>query len=226
MFGALFHPREPLAAAYRAATRWRPSLRTPIDRLRFVVLDAETSGFAIGTDHLLTLACVDVSEDQIRVSAFRSWLLRQDGIAVNAAVAVHGILPSESADGRPEKEVLAEFLPLVGGAVLVGHHVGFDAGMLDHALRRHFRTRLRNPLVDTGRLAMAELEAFRKTGYPGQRPPSLDEVCANLGLPMHDRHTASGDTFTTAQLFLLLAARARRRLGRPPRFHDLAPRWL
>ncbi|MGH8021321.1 MAG: hypothetical protein ACREIA_24175 [Opitutaceae bacterium] len=83
------------------------------------------------------------------------------------------------------------------------------------------RTGLRNPLVDTARLAMAELEAFRKTAYPGQRPPSLDEVCSSLGLPMHDRHTASGDTFTTAQVFLLLAARARRRLGRPLRLKDL-----
>ncbi len=217
---------EPVAEDYRNATPGKISRKTPVDRLRLIVLDAETTGFDIGSDRLLTLACVEVSSGQLRVSDFHAWLFHQPAARVNDAVAVHGILPSETAQGQPEKEALAEALPILSGAVLVGHHVGFDAGMLDHALRAHFGLGARNLLVDTARLAMAELEAFRKTAYPNQRPPSLDEVCSNLGLPMHDRHTASGDTFATAQVFLLLAARARRRLGRPLRLGDLHARAL
>jgi len=226
MFGLLHRKLEPPAEAYRSGTPWRMRGRTPLDRARLVVLDTETTGFRIGQDRMLTLACVDVSGGQIHVNRLRSWLLFQPAACINDAVAVHGILPSESAEGSPEKEVLTELFPIITGAVLVGHHVSFDASVLDHALRIHFGTGLRNPMIDTARLAMAELEAFRRTAYPNQRPPSLDEVCMNLGMPMHDRHTAAGDAFTTAQLFLLLAARARRRLGRELKLSDFPVKRL
>jgi DNA polymerase-3 subunit epsilon len=86
--------------------------------------------------------------------------------------------------------------------------------MLDDALRRTFGIRLRNPLVDTARLAMSTIDAFHQTGYSNQRPPTLDEVCAKAGVALIDRHTAVGDAFTTAQLFLFLCAKLKHMLGR------------
>ena len=49
-------PRDPLAQAYRDATPRRVPGRRPWSELRFLVLDAETSGFKVGHDRLLSLA--------------------------------------------------------------------------------------------------------------------------------------------------------------------------
>lgn len=217
-----FGPKyEPAAEAYRTATPRTVPRKTAVDALRFVVLDAETSGFDLAKDRLLSLATIEVAHGQINIAHTHSWLVFQPHASVNAAVAVHGILPAETAGGEAEARVVEELLPHLHGAVLVGHHVAFDAQMLDAALRRRFRTGLRNPLLDTATFAMQTLDAFRKTAYPGQRPPTLEEVCAHSGIEAIDRHTADGDAFTTAEVFLLMCGRLRRQLGRPLRAGDL-----
>jgi DNA polymerase-3 subunit epsilon len=120
---------------------------------------------------------------------------------------------------------MQELLPLLHGAVVVGHHINFDAAMIDRALRRRFDVGLRNPLVDTANLAQVAIDAFAKTGYANQRPPTLDEVCSHLEIMTMERHTAAGDAFTTAELFLLLCARMRQQLKRPLLVDDLPFDW-
>lgn len=213
--------RHPLTQSYRDATPRRVPGRRPVGELRFLVLDAETSGFKIGEDRLLSLATMPIRGGDLLVGQAASWLVRQPAASVNAATTVHGILPSDTAAGDAERDVLAALLPQLHGAVIVGHHIAFDCAMLDEALRRHFGTSLRNPRLDTAMLAMGTLDAFGKTAYPGQRPPTLEELCAHCDIPPLDRHTAAGDTFTTAELFLFLCARLRRRLGRPLLARDL-----
>lgn len=217
-----FHrPRDPLVRAYREATPRRISGRRPCSELRFLVLDAETTGFQVGRDRLLSLATMPALGGDLRVGAATTWVVRQPVASLNAATAVHGILPIDTAAGEDERAVLAALLPQLHGAIIVGHHIGFDCAMIDEALRRHFHHRLRNPRLDTAQLAMQTIDAFAKTAYPGQHPPTLEELCAHCDIPATDRHTAAGDTFTTAELFLFLCARLRRRLGRPLLARDL-----
>ncbi len=214
-------PRE--VRDYEFNSRRRPDRKTPGKDLRILVLDAETSGFRQSIDRMLSLSAVPVSGDRIRLPKMRSWMIYQADIVVNPATLVHGILPSETARGQSEREVLIELLPLLHDAVLVGHHVSFDARMLSDSLERNFGIPLRNVAVDTAVLAMTLLEAFHKTGYANQRPPSLEEVCAHFGIAMLERHTAAGDTFTTAQLWLQLVGLLRQRLRREIELRDLLP---
>lgn len=214
-------PRDPLAEAYRSATPRKVPGRHPCAALSFLVIDAETSGFKIGQDRLLSLATIPLCAGDLHLGQAAEWVVYQPAAAVTPATEIHGILPSETASGAAEREVLADLLPRLHGAVLVGHHVGFDAAMLDEALRRHFGIGLRNPFVDTAALAMHTLDAFARTAYPGQRPPSLEELCAHCGITPLDRHTAVGDAFTTAEIFLLLCARLRRRFDRALLARDL-----
>lgn len=212
----------PVAADYQAAQRAaRPQKRMPASELRFSVLDIETTGFERSRDRILSISVVGVSCWTVAVGGLRSWLVCQPLVPLNEASAIHGITPAESAAGEPEERVMYELLQAVKGTVLVGHHIGFDIAMISEALQRHFRTDLRNPSVDTAELAMREIDAFHRTGYPNQRPPGLDEVCSLCGLPMLERHTAEGDAFTTAELFLLLCAKRRKRLGRELEWRDL-----
>ncbi|MDP0500688.1 MAG: 3'-5' exonuclease [Verrucomicrobiota bacterium JB022] len=224
MIGKLFRRRgklEPVARQYLDQSRYKFNSKAPLAQLPVVVLDAETTGFDLARDRILSVATVEVKEREILIASSQEWIVYQPEAAANAAVSVHGILPSETAAGTPEKEVLGELLPLLGTHLVVGHHIAFDLGMLDRAAHKHFNVRLRHRAIDTALLAMQELEAFRRSGYPNQKPPTLDEVCSNLDLPVHARHTASGDAYTTAEVFILLCARIRHRLGRPVQLRDL-----
>jgi len=213
-------PLPAVVETYRNATARRIPGKTPASDLLFIVLDCETTGFDIANDRILSLAIAELRAGRLHIARSDSWLFRQDR-HVTEAVAVHGILPADTAHGEPEKDILLELLPRLQGAVIVGHHIGFDAAMLNTAMKRHFRTSLCNQVLDTARFAMDAVEAFARTGYPGQREPTLDEVCAQCGITPTDRHTAEGDTFTTAMLFLAMCARRQRQLARPLRASDL-----
>lgn len=213
-------PLPPAVSAYREATPRRVPGKIPVADLAFVVLDCETTGFNSSQDRILSLALVEVKAGRLSVPSSASWLFRQER-PVTDAVSVHGILPSDTAFGGAEPDILLELLPRLQNAVIVGHHIGFDLAMINAALHRHFHTSLVNSCLDTAKFAMRAVEAFAPTGYPGQREPTLDEVCAQCGLAPVDRHTAEGDAFTTATLFLALCARRQRQLGRPLRAADL-----
>ena len=154
------------------------------------------------------------------MQTFQSWYVYQDSNKANEATKIHGILPSQTKGGIPEKQMLETLIPLLMGTVIVGHHISFDAAMLNVALERHFSISLKNQLLDTAYFASKELEAFRETGYINQRPPSMEDVCTQLNIPMAERHTADGDVFTTAQIFLILRGRLKRRLKRPLLLRD------
>jgi DNA polymerase-3 subunit epsilon len=210
-----------VAIAYRDGTKNRIPRKSPLDPLTFVVIDAETTGFDPAKDRILSLAAVPVKAGRLELSALRSWLIYHPEAPMTEAVRVHGILPSETRTGDPESLVLEQLLPMITGAILVGHHVGFDVRMLNATLNRHFHVRLRNPILDTATFAMHVLEPFRKTGYPGQRAPSLDEVCTHCEISAWERHTAEGDAFTTAELLMVLCSRYARQLRRPLTTSDL-----
>jgi len=213
--------QEPFIKAYVESTPKTVADKTPTADMRFVAIDAETTGFDTAKDRMLSLALIEVRGGRLQMASSVKWLIYQPAAAMTSAVSVHGILPAETATGRQEADVVRDLLPLLQGAVLVGHHVAFDAAMITAALKRHFRVSLRNPILDTANLAMTAVDAFAKTGYPGQRAPSLDEVCAQCGITPVERHTAEGDAFTTAMLFLTLCARLQRNLGRPLKAGDL-----
>src|SRR5690554_5771091 len=104
-------PRRKLDAvpqAYRDARR--PRRMELLDEQTLIVLDAETSGFRIETDRVLSLAALRIERGQTLIGSLRHWLVYQDKAAFNDAVAVHGILPSQTAEGRPEDEVIRELL--------------------------------------------------------------------------------------------------------------------
>ena len=88
--------------------------------LTFLVLDAETTGFKFGQDRILSLAIMPIRRGDLQVGEAAGWVVFQSSAPVNAASSVHGILPSETAAGTAEREVLVALLPRRHGAVVVG----------------------------------------------------------------------------------------------------------
>ena len=208
-------PRHPeFIRTYRDQTTPALARRKPFEDVRLVALDTECSGFEVGRDRLLSVAVIELDWLHIEVDTGIEWLVYQPNIVANKATEIHGILPSDTLAGMPEKQMLAELIPRISGALVIGHQIWFDAGMLNEALRRNFGVGFRNPTIDIGLMAMNELQAFRKSGYINQRPPSLEDLCAHFGLSLCDRHTAEGDAYIAAELFLLMCGYIRRRRGR------------
>jgi DNA polymerase-3 subunit epsilon len=188
---------------------------TPIDRVRFVALDSETTGLNPRTDRIITIGAVAMQRGEIVLEDSFGALLQ---IARNtSAVTVHGVTRDGSRHGTEEPEALERFLSYLRDGVIVGHHIGHDIAALNAGYERHWGFELLNRSLDTMDLTLH----LERRGAFGDRPPirefTLDALCDLFGVIPHDRHTASGDAFITAQLFLRLLRLAsrygRERLG-------------
>jgi DNA polymerase-3 subunit epsilon len=182
---------------------------TPWPQVRFVVLDSETTGFSPVLDRILTIGAVVVQDGEIRLDDSFDALLKVTGDV--GPVDVHGVTPDRSERGYDEAEALERFLGYLRDGVIVGHHIGHDVSMLDAGLERMGTdVRLLNRALDTADLTLFLNQdgAFAGRTLPGHL--SLDTLADLFGVIPHDRHTASGDAFITALVFLRLLKLATR----------------
>lgn len=185
-----------------------PSIRT-IDQLNFVVLDTETTGLDPAVDFILSFGAVKISNLTIQISSAVEWypISPKNG---KETAQIHEILNTKAP--IPIAEFVPKFLEYIGNSILVGHHVGFDLQMLLKACKAFGLEDFPNPCVDTMNLAIrlehgphADRTQIKREEY------SLDALCVRYGIITEDRHTAAGDAFLTAQVFLKLLALARRK---------------
>ena len=175
---------------------------TPAGDVRFVVLDTETTGFDPHRDRIITIGAVAVHDGDILLDDSCELMLK---LAHNlASVTVHGITRDEARDGMDEPEALTLFLDYLRDGVIVGHHIGHDIHFLNASCQRHFGTTLSNRYLDTMDLTLRLKEAGAFTAPVPREDYSLDGLCQLFGITPHDRHTAGGDAFLTAQVFLRL----------------------
>lgn len=187
-----------------------------IDNVRFVALDSETTGLNPLTDRIITIGAVAVQGGDIVLDDAFEALLRVE--RNTAAVAVHGITRDETRGGIDEPEALRRFLDYLQDGVIVGHHIDHDISTLNAAYQRHWGFDLMNRSLDTMDLTLHLERSGAFADRERIREFTLDSLCGLFGVIPHDRHTAGGDAFITAQVFLRLLRVARRhgrdRLGR------------
>lgn len=192
----------------RCAVAWSPE-RALAKATRFVVFDTEATDADARTAQLVSIGAVAVSENTIQLGDVFEMILK---VAYNSAtVLVHGVTRELAAEsGEEEAVALSAFLDYIGDAVLVAHHARFDMNLLGRQMQTHFGHGLLNPAIDTAQLAQRLWDAG-VLALPGERPSlSLDALAGFYGITPHDRHTAPGDAFITAQIFLRLRRLAER----------------
>ena len=191
------HPNYPeFYKAYKATFKKK---NNELKHVRFVVFDTETTGLNPKSDRILSIGTVTVKNFQIHVSDSLECYLKQEKFNIET-VEIHGLLKHGSIRKIEESEAIKQFLNHIENAVLVAHHIAFDVAMINEALKRMDLPKLKNKLIDTGQL-------YKKTKYvKDDKHYSLDDLCRTFKIKMHDRHTASGDAYITALLFLKLTA--------------------
>jgi DNA polymerase-3 subunit epsilon len=181
---------------------------TPVEQVRFVALDTETTGLDPKRDRVITIGAVGIKDGEIDLADSFEVMVK---IEYNqSSVTVHGVTRDEARDAMDEREALEDFLGYLGDGVIVGHHIGFDIEILNSACHRHFEVTLLNRRIDTMDLTLhlSDDGAFESTGGP--RGSSLDALCDLFAVAPRDRHTAGGDAFITALIFLRLLRLARK----------------
>lgn len=220
----------PEIARYRAALAAASADAAAVDTVRFVALDCETTGTDAERDRIVTIGAVTVRDGEILLEEQFEGLVQ---VTHNtSSVLVHGVTAEQAArEGVTEDEAMRGFLDFLGGGVIVGHHIGFDVTVLGRACERCFGLSLGNRWIDTMELtlhleAAGVLDALPVPGGTRTAFPdfTLDGLCRRFAINPHDRHTASGDAFITAQIFLKLL-RLARRAGRTT-LGALAERWV
>lgn len=178
--------------------------KTELKDTRFVVFDTETTGLNPKTDRILSIGTVGITNFQIDVSDNFECYLEQAQFNAST-VEIHGILKAGNIVKIEEVDAIKQFLDYIGNAILVAHHAAFDIAMINEALYKMQLPKLKNKVIDTG-------ELYRKSKYlKDNKPYSLDTLCDLFKITKHDRHTASGDAYLTALVFLKVSALLRKK---------------
>jgi DNA polymerase-3 subunit epsilon len=187
--------------AWRA--RAEPDLSAPHAELRHVVLDVETSGLNVHSDHLIAIGAVAVVDLRISLADSFHVVLRQAAPSSDANILVHRIGGTAQMEGEDSAESLLCFLDFVGKSPLVGFHAPFDEIMIRRAMRAHLGLSFRRKWLDLAWLAPALLPEVKATG--------LDDWTGRFGIVNANRHNALADAMATARLFLVLQHQAQGR---------------
>lgn len=164
---------------------------------RYVIFDCETTGLDPKKDMILSIGAIGIEGDAIVVNDYFEFFLEQE-VYRPETVPIHGILKTGKEKKLTESEAVISFLSYIKDATLVGHHTNFDVAMVNQALKRLDLGKLKNKKIDTNALYQ------KYKGWQSDQTSGLDELCAVFKISKSDRHTASGDAFITALIFLKL----------------------
>lgn len=164
---------------------------------RYVIFDCETTGLDYKNDRILSIGAVAVINNQIKISDSFSIFLKQE-VFKSESVPIHGILKEGKEEKFVEAEGVIRFLEYIQNAILVGHYANFDIEMINQALKRLNLGKLKNQYMDT------DIMYQKLKHFPSDEHTTLDELCDVFKIKKSDRHTASGDAFITALVFLKL----------------------
>jgi len=170
-----------------------------IENTRFIVFDTETTGLNIDTDRILSIGAISIFNNVIDIADNFEIYLKQDKFNANT-VKIHGILKEGNLNKISESEAIKQFINYIGNSVLVAHHAAFDIQIINASLKRINLPKLKNKSIDTGIL-------YKKLEGKKNKLFSLDVLCEEFNIPKHDRHTASGDAYITALLFLKIISK-------------------
>ena len=166
---------------------------------RYVVFDMETTGLDWKEDVILSIGAIGVTGSAIGVGDFFEVVVKQEKY-IPQPVSIKGII-KESGELVVEAEAMIRFLNFAKDSILVGHNINLDIEMLNQALKRLDLGRIKNPFMDTNVLFQ------RWKDLPEDTQSSLDEVCDALKIKKNERHTASGNAYSTALIFLKLKSK-------------------
>lgn len=159
----------------------------------YAVLDIEATGGKRGEESIIEIAIYLYDGEKI-IDQLIS-LVQPDREIDIYVQKLTQITPKMVKTAPKFHELAKRIIEITEGAILVGHNVEFDYRMLKQEFIKLGYTYYRET-IDTLTLS----EKF----FPDAESYSLGKLCKSLGIPVSDRHRASGDARATLNLFQII----------------------
>jgi DNA polymerase-3 subunit epsilon len=162
----------------------------------YAVLDIETTGGKYNEEGITEIAVYKFDGHKV-VDQFIS-LINPEIPIQPFVVGLTGINNDMLKSAPKFFEVARRIVEITEGAILVAHNAKFDYRIL--------RTEFRRLGFDYERQSLCTVELSQKL-IPGLPSYSLGKLVRSLGIPLSDRHRATGDAQATVKLFKMLLAK-------------------
>lgn len=174
---------------------------TPLITLDALVVDTETTGLDPTKAWIVEFGALRIVGGRLDEASPLHWRVHPGEPIPPAVSQVHGIDDVAVANAPKFGAVAPEISAAFDGTVTIGHNVGFDLAVLKREFARAGQPWSPPRTLDTRLLA--------EIAEPGLAGYSLESLAAWLGVTITGRHSALGDTETTARIFLALLPKLR-----------------
>ncbi len=181
-----------------------PNLKSSLSETAFVVLDFETTGLNIASDHIISAGLVEIHN--LGISLETAWydIIKTDRALTQQSTIIHQITDDMLLNGINIREVLEKILRSLTGKVLVAHHAKLEFGFLNRLCQLFYKVDFLVPTIDTQRLARRQL--LRNQVVLQESTLRLFNLRGRYKLPSYKAHNALSDALSTAELFLAVVA--------------------
>ncbi|GAB2776342.1 exonuclease domain-containing protein [Salinimicrobium soli] len=162
----------------------------------YAILDIETTGGKYNEEGITEIAVYKFDGHKV-VDQFIS-LVNPEIPIQPFVVGLTGINNEMLRNAPKFFEVAKRIVEITEGTILVAHNAKFDYRIL--------RTEFKRLGFEFERQSLCTVELSKKL-IPGQKSYSLGKLVRALGIPLSDRHRASGDAQATVKLFKMLLAK-------------------
>ena len=162
----------------------------------YAILDIETTGGQYNEEGITEIAIYKFDGHEV-VDQFIS-LVNPEKTIQPFVVNLTGINNAMLRSAPKFYEVAKRIVEITDGCILVAHNASFDYRIL--------RMEFRRLGFDYKKSTLCTVELSKKL-IPEQPSYSLGKLVRSLGIPIADRHRASGDAMATVKLFKLLLAK-------------------
>lgn len=162
----------------------------------YAILDIETTGGQYNEEGITEIAIYKYDGHEI-VDQFIS-LINPEKPIQPFVVKLTGINNAMLRSAPKFYDVAKRIVEITQGCIIVAHNAQFDYRIL--------RTEFERLGYDYERQSLCTVELSQRL-MPEQKSHSLGKLVRALGIPMSDRHRATGDALATVQLFKMLLAK-------------------
>ena len=162
----------------------------------YAILDIETTGGQFNEEGITEIAIYKFDGHEV-IDQFIS-LVNPEKPIQPFVVKLTGINNAMLRSAPKFFEVAKRIIEMTEGCVVVAHNASFDYRIL--------KTEFRRLGYDFKKQTLCTVELSKKL-IPDQESYSLGKLVRALGIPMADRHRASGDALATVKLFKMLLSK-------------------
>lgn len=167
--------------------------------MKFVAVDVETTGTLPYMDHIVELAAVRFSKNEV-LDQFSS--LINPGVPMpEEASRVNGITNDMLKDQPKVEDIFKLFSNFCGSDILVAHNAIFDFQFLAGVAERYYLSAPRGIMLDT--------YALSKVVFPGLSNYKLSTLAEHVKINSEKFHRAEQDAWTCGKLFCAIIQKMR-----------------